>query len=277
MRQEHVLAPDFWGRYSSRPIRMAVIGCGGNGSAILFGLPYLHHALQAWGHPDGLSVAVVDHDVVSATNCVRQPFGEADIGLNKAVVLINRVNLFHDLNWKATPAMFTRNLAIDEPFRGIDLVISCVDTKKARAEIHAALTGASSPWGLTRYWLDLGNSSDRGQFVLGQPLNQANPRRRDRLHTITEIFPAITDTTTAEDDLPSCSAAEALERQEPFVNNVLATSALAMLAHLFRYGRISYHGGFYSAQNGRLASLAPDPDAWEKQQRRRKRARQRCA
>ena len=38
------------------------------------------------------------------------------------------------------------------------------------------------------------------------------------------------------DDEPSCSAVEALERQEPFVNPILANHALALLARLFRYG-----------------------------------------
>ena len=37
-----------------RPIRILVVGCGGNGSAIVSGLPYLHQALLAFGHPGGL-------------------------------------------------------------------------------------------------------------------------------------------------------------------------------------------------------------------------------
>ena len=67
-----------------RGFRVLLIGCGGNGSAVLFGLPYLHHALIAWGFTDGLQVTVMDADTVSPTNCVRQPFGSADIGQNKA-------------------------------------------------------------------------------------------------------------------------------------------------------------------------------------------------
>ena len=34
---------------SRREFRILLIGSGGNGSAGLFGLPYLHHALVAWG------------------------------------------------------------------------------------------------------------------------------------------------------------------------------------------------------------------------------------
>ena len=67
------------------------------------------------------------------------------------------------------------------------------------------------------------------------------------------------DTSDGEDPLPSCSAAEALERQEPFVNQTLAASALAMLSRLFRYGRLNYQGGFYNAVTGRTSALSLHP------------------
>lgn len=93
---------------SRRGFRVLVIGAGGNGSAVLFGLPYLHHALIAWGFADGLNVTVMDADTVSPTNCVRQPFGAADIGQNKATILINRINLFHQLSWHSDETFFSQ-------------------------------------------------------------------------------------------------------------------------------------------------------------------------
>src|ERR1051326_1711268 len=78
----------------SKKVRITVVGCGGNGSAVASGLPYLHQALLAWGHPYGLDVTLVDGDRISRTNCVRQPFSESEIGLYKAVVLATRINLF---------------------------------------------------------------------------------------------------------------------------------------------------------------------------------------
>jgi PRTRC genetic system ThiF family protein len=81
--------------------RVAVIGCGGTGSAVIGGLPFLHQALTAIGHP-GLHVMIADGDKVSATNCVRQPFSESEIGLFKSTVLVNRLNLFWGLNWQAS-------------------------------------------------------------------------------------------------------------------------------------------------------------------------------
>jgi PRTRC genetic system ThiF family protein len=261
-------------RYQAH-FRIVLIGAGGNGSAILNSLPYLHQALVAWGHR-GLDVTVIDHDIVSPTNCVRQPFGTADIGLNKATVLINRINLFHGLQWQARPVRFTRELNL---FTGYinssqpDLVISCVDTKAARAEMHQAFFNKESgPWRTVRYWLDLGNGSTHGQFVLGQPLNAENRPKSDRLRCATELFPEIMDTSSGEDDQPSCSAAEALERQEPFINQSLAATAMSMITRMLRYGTLDYHGAFYNAASGRVAPMPIDPEMWAKARKRQRRA-----
>ncbi len=200
MKIAHVLSEE---RGHRRALRILLIGCGGNGSAVLFGLPYLHHALIAWGNPWGIDVTVMDADTVSPTN--------------------------------------------------------------------EALNNKTGTWRQIRYWLDLGNNANNGQFVLGQPLNDINRASRTRLRTVTELFPSIMDTTQGEGTLPSCSAAEALERQEPFINNVLASSALAMLTRLLRYGTLDHHGAFYNAVTGRSVPMPIDPELWEKQARRLRR------
>jgi len=124
------------------------------------------------------------------------------------------------------------------------------------------------------YWLDLGNNASSGQFVLGQPLNGRNRRKAERLRTISELYPEIADAAAGEDPLPSCSAVEALERQEPFINQTLAASALAMLARLFRYGRLCHHGGFFNAGTGQMTCLPVDPELWRQLRKsERKRAR----
>ena len=37
-----------------KKVQVTVVGCGGTGSAIAAGLPYLHQAMVALGHPHGL-------------------------------------------------------------------------------------------------------------------------------------------------------------------------------------------------------------------------------
>ena len=48
------------------------------------------------------------------------------------------------------------------------------------------------------------------------------------------------------------------------MNQTLACQALAMLARLFRYERLSYHGGFVNLCTGRTTSLAVDPVLWQR-------------
>ena len=69
-----------------RAVRVVVVGCGGTGSEIASGLPFLHQAMIAHGHPGGLDVVLVDGDIVSETNTVRQAFSAADIGHPKATI-----------------------------------------------------------------------------------------------------------------------------------------------------------------------------------------------
>ena len=231
-----------------RPIRILVVGCGGNGSAIVSGLPYLHQALLAFGHPGGLAVTLIDPDTVTETNCVRQPFCRTEIGLPKAIVLAHRLNLFWGLNWqgiRGTIQQFKKGAEVD-------FVIGCVDTRKARRAIDKWVLNSR-----ILYWLDLGNNASSGQFILGQPKNSTNKRKGQcRLPTVTELFPEIAAPGKKDNDQPSCSAAEALTRQEPFINQNLAYQALGMLTQLLRHGSLSYQGGFCNLVTGELVPLA---------------------
>jgi hypothetical protein len=78
----------------------------------------------------------------------------------------------------------------------------------------------------------------------------------------------------SDDNLASHSSAiEALDRQEPFINQTLALSAMAMLARLFRYGKLHYHGAFFNAETGRMSALPVNPQMWTKVRRRNRRLR----
>ena len=250
-----------------RQVRVLVVGCGGTGSAVVAGLPYLHQSLVARGHPGGLHVTVIDGDTISPTNCIRQPFSRSEIGLNKAIVLVNRLNMFWGLKWEAVPVHLKAGTFISHTYSGDDLrahiVIGCVDTRAARAAIRDAVGN----WSTVSYWLDLGNNADTGQFILGEPLNERNRRSRLRLRSVAELFPEIADPSLDNDREPSCSAIEALERQEPFVNSTLAQHALALLARLFRYGEVSYHGGFVNLATGAGSALRIDPEYWKRTHR----------
>jgi len=99
-------------------------------------------------------------------------------------------------------------------------------------------------------------------------LGIAEPANRHRLRSVVELFPELIEPSLDDDGYPSCSAAEALERQEPFVNPTLANRALALLARLFRHGSIAYHGAFVNIAGCRVQPLPVNPKLWRGMRRR---------
>jgi PRTRC genetic system ThiF family protein len=244
--------------WRNRCIVITIVGCGGTGSQIATGMVYLHQALLASGHPYGLRVFLIDGDRITETNCVRQPFCRSEVGLYKAVVLINRLNMFWGLDWEAVPHFVRCGQDVPDS----DFLISCVDTRAARAVLSRVVSLKSRRF---FYWLDAGNLADRGQFVLGQPLRRDRKDRAKRLPCVHELFPSIVHAPADKRDrLPACSAAEAIQMQEPYINSTLANHVLALLARLFRHGRIAYHGGFVNLATGCVTPLAVDVPTWSR-------------
>jgi PRTRC genetic system ThiF family protein len=243
-------------RMLTERVSIVVVGCGGTGSAVLSGLPYLHYALLAAGHPKGLQVYAIDGDRVSETNCVRQPFTSSEVGLYKVHVLMHRLNVFWGLDWVGIPC----HVCCGRDVPDADFVISCVDTRAARQTLARIVRLKTRRF---QYWLDLGNNASSGQFVLGEPLSPHRKGTTMRLRCVDELYPQIVNAKLdARDTLPACSAAESLVRQEPYINSMLAQHALAMLARLFRHGEIAYHGGFISQETGRVTPLPIDCNTW---------------
>lgn len=241
-------------------VHVSLVGCGGNGSQMLSGLARLAIAMKALGHP-GLHVVAYDGDSVSPANVGRQLFSPSDVGRNKATVLVHRLNSFFGLDWYAEPEHFGRTKGDNHT----DVLISCVDTRETRAFLGYHL---ERPGRHPFYWLDLGNRAADGQVILGVPAwNKQHRRMFGRLPTVVELFPEIKDYTRARaldraDRQPSCSLAEALGRQELFINQHVCTWALQLLWQLFRHRSTTWHGAFINATTGRVTPLACDLGAW---------------
>jgi PRTRC genetic system ThiF family protein len=242
-----------------RPVEIALIGCGGNGSQMLTGLARLNHAITALGHP-GLEVRVYDPDTVSEANMGRQLFGSFDVGSSKAHVLVNRINAFFGLNWEAFYGRY------EEDGHCPKIAIACVDSARARYEIAHHLGRQRA-----RYLMDLGNRAADGQVIFGElglddDIRQlVAPAGSVRLPSPYTVLPELVDLRAPEDDTPSCGLAEALERQELFVNQSIVTPALAILWEFFRHGQLTWHGAFVNLKTGSMRPLLvreppPQPD-----------------
>jgi PRTRC genetic system ThiF family protein len=234
-------------------LRLIVAGCGGNGSQMLNGLARLHCALQALGH-HGLEVTAVDPDTVSEANIGRQLFSPADVGQPKAAVLINRINLFYGLDWTAIKGRVCEHRG--HHGLGKHILIGCVDSIRARQQI-----GQYGRF-YADYWLDLGNTDKKGQVILGEfarpargIANLRKPETPSRLPHVLDIFPELQKKNVREDTAPSCSLAEALDRQDLFINQWLATAALQLLWQFIRQGGLDIHGYFINLETNRVTPL----------------------
>ena len=113
--------------------------------------------------------------------------------------------MFWGLDWEAVPHFVRCGQDVPDS----DFLISCVDTRAARAAIARVVSLKSRRF---LYWLDTGNLADRGQFVLGQPLRKDRKDRAKRLPCVHELFPSIVHAQADKRDrLPACSAAEAIQ------------------------------------------------------------------
>jgi PRTRC genetic system ThiF family protein len=248
----------------TNPITVNLIGAGGTGSHLLTALARLNHALCALDHP-GLFVQVFDDDRVSEANLGRQLFAGAELGQYKCVALINRINRFFGTNWKGIPQRFSEKNCGELPDYGkANIYISCVDTAEARFEIAKFLRPLKTQGKYERnralYWLDFGNSRFTGQVVLSTIGEIKQPKSEKFrpiavLPFVTETYRELLEQKDEGDNLPSCSLAEALTKQDLFINGSLADMGASLLWQLFREGMLTNRGFFLNLKEFRTQPL----------------------
>lgn len=221
-------------------LTVSLIGCGGTGSQVLTALGRMNYALKQLGHP-GLLVTAYDNDIVTEANCGRQLFSEQDIGHNKAETLVTRLNMFFGTQWDCVQELY------DGRSSTANITISCVDTVKARKAIAYNLRQQSMyDREKILYWLDFGNTADSGQVILGTAGRKHQQPKGKRgcvamLPSVNDLF----DLSKLSDHHsgPSCSLAQALTRQDLFINSTLANLGMDLLWRLFK-GVTDIHGAY---------------------------------
>ena len=220
------------------PVTVNLIGAGGTGSQVLTCLARLDAALRGLGHP-GLFVTLYDPDIVTEANIGRQLFGPSDLGQNKAQCLVSRINNFFGNDLKDARR---DNLA--------NITITCTDNIKSRIDLWNLLKALPQPTFCTYetplYWMDFGNTQTTGQVVMGtvpKKIKQPASKLYETVSTLKVITRFVRYSRVKEEDSgPSCSLAEALDRQDLFINSTLAQLGCNILWKMFRNGMIEHHG-----------------------------------
>jgi len=243
----------------ANPIEVNLIGAGGTGSKVLTALMEMNHSLIELGHA-GLQVRLWDDDIITTANLGRQRFAESETGLYKSVALINRVNRFMGTNWKAESRKFEKDSFGRLPEHAkASIYITCVDNVQARFGVAEILKGLSyqrhyrdNP----KYWLDFGNSQHTGQVLLStiEVIKQPNSEKYQTVASlpfVTDEFGDLLKQSEEQDDTPSCSLAEALQKQDLFINSSITQMGCSLLWNLFRYGMTEYRGFFHNLKDFR--------------------------
>lgn len=255
---EYFLAP-------VHPISIDLVGAGGNGSQMLSALARMNHALLALGHP-GLYVKIYDPDTVQAPNIGRQLFTQNDLGQNKAECLASRFNRMFGTNWDASQETYGNF------YPKCNIIISCVDNKETRQKINTMFRSSninanqakSKNFGsqyynehYSFYWLDLGNTQNTGQAILG---SNRVPQPESENHDTLEYLPTAVEQfdfskIKEQDSGPSCSMAEALSKQDLFINSTLVQASASLLWSLLRDIALDTRGLFLNLENYRMSPL----------------------
>lgn len=241
----------------THPVTVNLIGAGGNGSQMLNSLARIHTALVRLGHA-GLSVCTWDPDVVTQANLGRQLFASGDIGLHKSNVLTTRINRFYGTRWTSKTHKYNYELVT-----AANITITCTDNIKSRKYIQDKIVlpfrkpsnhrGYGRAFNQCYYWLDLGNTKTMGQAILGTVGEIKQPKATKKsipvpeLPTMFDLFPP-GKYYREKDDGPSCSLAEALEKQDLFVNSTLVQLASNLIWKMFRQARLQHHGVFLNLE-----------------------------
>jgi PRTRC genetic system ThiF family protein len=259
-KYKHYVSPEISTGKDGRPVSILLIGAGGNGGQMITGIARTHFALRALGHP-GINLAAMDGDNVGPENVGRQLFSEADIGRNKAETLITRVNMFFGLKWTAYPLMFRKNHAKELSKSRVNIVITAVDKVPIREVVSKAVKGTKM------YMLDLGNSKDAGQVILGTGVYVKQPKNAGdclgHLPTVIDLFPNLREEEKKSYQGPSCGVAAALRRQDLFINTAISTYALHLLWECFTKPYLRDHGVFVNLATKRTNPLPVNPAVWQ--------------
>jgi len=245
------------------PVTVNLIGAGGTGGQVLTALARMNQALVALNHP-GLFVRVFDDDTINRANLARQLFTTAELGLPKAVALINRINRFFGTNWKAVTERYDRTYRNSGENGWATITVGCVDTVHARQDIahtlktiHKRLINYRSQ---PLYYMDFGNSRETGQVILSTIGKIKQPESKqyrtiEQLPMVTDEFGELLLASETTDNTPSCSLAEALTKQDLFINSALATLGASLLWQLFREGMLFNRGFFLNLRDFKTQPL----------------------
>lgn len=228
-------------------ITINLIGCGGTGSFVLSKLARLDYVLNELKMP-GIHVNVYDQDIVEKHNIGRQNFTPFDNGKNKALCLVEKINMGYGVQWEAKDSYIENPSDIKEA----NIIITAVDNVKTRKLFADYFNGRkyqnNRDFNIPYYWIDAGNGKDFGQVILStlQKIKQPSSKKYETVHSLENIIEKYGDLSKFDNikdqGIKSCSMEESLKKQDLFINDIVSVYVVDIIWKLIIELKIDYSG-----------------------------------
>ena len=235
-------------KWLGKPLKVAVLGCGGTGYYIATNLFMLQRVLQSvCASASFATIDLYDEKDIKEPNLARTGYLPYEIGMNKAVILAHRLNMalggetFKAHSFNATKSSLQY---------AYDLIITATDSLSSRLVVSDLATRQHT------MWLDTGVEKATASFVLGDLGGGL-----DRLPNSRDLFPNVKVLDDHQET--SCDMQTSLARQAFGINQQVAGHAINLISQLLLGGEIKYHGGLIDLTDGRTSPINIDCEMWQ--------------
>lgn len=242
-------------------LRFIVVGAGGTGSFVVPALARLIFELKQQQNRSA-EMLIVDPDVVEANNIPRSNFCFAEVGRFKAQTLAERISTAWGIETGFSCEKFDVEKHLkssNSDYRGLTVIVGCVDNYLARREMHRALDEFKNYVDQSRiWWIDGGNGRSSGQVLLGSTTKRLKP---EQYFTGTSICRALPAPSLQHPDLlepekveargdASCPERVRLGEQGLNVNQRVAIEMAEMLTGMFLMGSLRRFASYFDLESG---------------------------
>ena len=224
------------------PREIVLVGTGGSGSHLARAIARILAHMQSL-HMNVPSLTLIDPDTIEERNVSRQLFSPAEIGMNKAEVIAQRLSCALGLSIEWIPEAFNAKRHLARDSYGL-ILIDAVDNHLARRELAQVNRGVIIACGNHRSagQVTIGNVQDREEAlryledVEKRQYTLGNKHTLSYLPTAYAIFPELLEPesipTIAHDDGASCADLVLQGEQDILINDTIAIIAARYVQQL---------------------------------------------
>ncbi|NEU71728.1 thiamine biosynthesis protein ThiF [Hassallia byssoidea VB512170] len=255
-------------------INFILVGAGGTGKYLAEDLCRIILQLQQTGKE--VSFTVVDGDIVSTENTIRQNYQPAEVGLFKADALALKCSAKYGIEITAICDWFEEEIVhATSSWNSLTVIIGCVDNAAARGKIHSVLKLNNAKEPALLFWLDCGNTTHSGQIVVGTHSdfdilracdNPDNPKFWLHLPQPTLVHPELLVPLPEEltSNNLSCAEIQARNYQSLFINRMTSAIAAQYLLELTLTGGLKKFASYFDLKAMSTRSLYTSIDNLKK-------------